>query len=133
MQENFENFMKKRLTSSTAFIEGDAKPLVEISVTKGPASIFGPNGSVVNGADTVNKVNEKAATTFTAGGENSFEILHMAATDDLAYWTGIQRAKVKIKESGKLVPMDLRVTELFRPENGEWKLFHRHADMLKES
>ncbi len=133
MLQSFEAFMKKRLASSTAFVEGDARPLLELSVTEDPASIFGPKGNVVNGADAVNKTNERAADIFAAGGTNSFEILHMAATDTLAYWTGIQRAQVKMKESGQLVPMNLRVTELFRPEDGEWKLFHRHADVLTES
>jgi len=122
--------MEQRLAASTSFVLGDANPLRKISTAADPASIFGPNGNVVSGAEAVNAANEKGAQSFTAGGENQFEILHMTATENLAYWTGIQRSEVKLKESGELVPMNLRVTELFRPENGEWKLFHRHADIL---
>lgn len=133
MEQSFEDFMKRRLAASTAFVEGSAKPLEELSVTDDPASIFGPNGDVVSGSDAVNTANEKTAASFTSGGQNNFEILHMSASGELAYWTGVQRSKVTIKESGQLVPMALRVTELFRKENGEWKLFHRHADKLKEA
>jgi ketosteroid isomerase-like protein len=133
MEHDFETFMKRRLAASTAFIEGDAIPLKDLSVTEGTASIFGPSGTVVSGVHSVSEINEKGAQAFTRGGENNFEILHMSATDNLAYWTGIQRSTVKLKENGQLVPMSLRVTELFRQENGEWKLFHRHADRLAEA
>jgi ketosteroid isomerase-like protein len=68
-------------------------------------------------------------------GESDFEVLHFAAGDGVAYWVGIQRAGVRLKKDGqvdKRVSMNLRVTEVFRREGAEWKLVHRHADLLEE-
>jgi ketosteroid isomerase-like protein len=59
--------------------------------------------------------------------------MRRAADNELAYCVGIQRFVVRMdgKESG--VPMDLRVTEIFRREGGEWKLVHRRADKLAQA
>ena len=130
--KDFEDFMELRLKASTAFVEGDFEPLKRISVEQSPATIFPPPGICVQGVKEVNALNEKGAADFLPGAKNEFEVMHRDADGHLAYWTGIQRSTVKLKGHKDEVVFNLRVTEIFRKENGEWKLMHRHADKLSE-
>ena len=127
---DFKHFMKQREAASQAFVNGDNGPLNSISTHVSPATIFGPKGDCIAGADKVNAANANTAKHFEAGSENSFEVLQLAASGDVAFWAGIQRSTVNIQGKAHAVPMDLRVTEIFRRERGEWKLIHRHADPL---
>ena len=131
-RESFESFLEERRRVAAAFVNGDPGPLGEISTRMDPATIFGPNGGTERGASHVLEVNEKGSRRFH-GGTTQLEILHSGESGDLAYWTGIQRASVKVEDGRDAVPMTLRVTEIFRRENGAWKLVHRHADPLSES
>lgn len=129
---DFESFMEVRLKASTDFVEGNFEPLEKISVESDPATIFPPSGICIKGVKEVNSFNEKGATNFLPGAKNTFEIVHQDADEHLAYWTGIQRSTVKMKGQENDVLFALRVTEIFRRENGKWKLMHRHADKLSE-
>jgi ketosteroid isomerase-like protein len=130
--QSFDNFLKQRRDVAAAFVNGDAAPLGAISTASDPATIFGPSGGTEQGASRVLEVNEQASRRFH-GGTTDIEVLHSGESGDLAYWTGIQRASVKVEGRHDPAPMTLRVTELFRRENGEWKLIHRHADPLGEA
>jgi len=130
--KDFENFMSMRIKASTDFLEGKFEPLEKISVKKSPATIFPPTGICIQGADEVNSFNEKGSANFLSAAKNGFEVMHQDADEHLAYWTGIQRSTVKMKGQNNDVVFNLRVTEIFRKENGDWKLMHRHADKLSE-
>jgi ketosteroid isomerase-like protein len=126
--QDFEQFMQRRAQVARAYVEGDAEPLRAIVTQRSPASFFGPQGDYEKGADQVWKAYEAGASAFSPGGETALEIFEMAAGDDVGYWAGLQRAKVRIGGDADATSMDLRVTEVFRREGGEWKLVHRHAD-----
>jgi ketosteroid isomerase-like protein len=129
-QHNFEQFMKQRDQVARIYVSGDAAPLGEIVTHHSPATFFAPRGGYRQDAEVVWSQYERDATTFESGGESQLEILHMAASDGLAYWVGFQRATTHLRGRAEPVPFNLRVTELFRREDNTWKLIHRHADPL---
>lgn len=128
--QDFEVFMKQREASARAYVSGDAAPLGRISTRTDPASFFGPRGGAKRGAQDVSATYERDVMAFEPNGETQFEILHMGASNGLAYWVGFQRARARLRDQPEPVPMNLRVTEIFRREGDSWKLIHRHADML---
>jgi ketosteroid isomerase-like protein len=127
---DFEQFMKRREEVARAYVRGDAAPLGQIVTHVSPATFFGPQGGYREGAEEVSSTYEHDAGSFEPGGDSHFEILQMGVSDGVAYWVGFQRATARMHGKAEAIPFNLRVTEVFRRENGEWKMVHRHADSL---
>ncbi|HVE57771.1 MAG TPA: DUF4440 domain-containing protein [Pyrinomonadaceae bacterium] len=130
--EDFKEFIKQREAAAEAYVNGDAEPLALLSAEVSDATFFAPNGGFVQGARDVLSRYEADAKSFDSGSKSRFEILQMAASDEIAYWTGFQRAAVYFKGKPETVEFNLRITEIFRREGDDWKLVHRHADALAE-
>ena len=55
------------------------------------------------------------------------EIVAKYVTPVLSYIVQIERIKSKVGGREDITPFGLRTTMVFRPEDGEWKIVHRHA------
>jgi ketosteroid isomerase-like protein len=57
----------------------------------------------------------------------TFELVAAGVSGDLAYVVGYERGAAAVG-GGPVEPVDLRVTQVYRREDDEWKLVHRHGD-----
>ena len=130
-QDEFARFLATREQAAIAFLNGDAAPLNGVVANNLPVSFFEPGGAVVVGNADVRERYRKNAEPFSRG-SYSFQILQSESAANIGYVVGIQRSSVQISGRTEPVPLNLRVTEIFRRESGSWRLVHRHADRVAE-
>ncbi len=130
--ESFEEFMRRRAQAALAYVNGDFEPLGALVPRQGQASFFGPGGGSVRGAEAVATRYQADARNFEDGGTNELDVIQSGADGEVGFWTGFQRARVRLRGKPDPVPMRLRVTEIFSRGPEGWVMVHRHADMLAE-
>ena len=116
--------------ASGEFLKGNPKPTQELFSHREDVTLANPFGPPVRGWEQVAKVSEHAASQVRDGEFVSAEIIEKNVTPELAYVVEIEQAKAKIGVSEDITPFALRVTMIFRPEEGTWKIVHRHADPI---
>jgi len=120
----------QRMRAATAdFINGETAAWKAMCSHRADATIFGGWGGHERGWEQLGPRYDWAAARF-AGGEVAFEEISRVATPDLAYTVHFERMRVRLAGGDEIVPVNLRVSHLYRREEGEWKLTHRHADPL---
>jgi ketosteroid isomerase-like protein len=78
------------------------------------------------GRNDVVAVFQKVAPKFSKCSPLSFELIAADISCDLAYTVGYEHSAVSI-DGGLIVRNDLRVTHIYRREDGVWRLVHRHG------
>ena len=83
----------------------------------------------VIGPEEARQVFRWLATRFSNLTDYRFELEAAGASGDLAYTLGYEYISFSM-DGGPVQPITLRVTHVYRREDGEWKIVHRHADSL---
>jgi ketosteroid isomerase-like protein len=71
-----------------------------------------------------------AAHNYRDGQDYEFENIATVVTPDLAYTVEIERVRTRVGGSNQLTQIAIRVTTVFRREDGAWKVTHRHGDPI---
>jgi ketosteroid isomerase-like protein len=111
-------------------IKGNPEPVKKLTSHRDDVTLANPLGPPAHGWDEVAAATERAASNFRDGKNIGFELIERYVTPELAYAVRVERAKAKVGGSEEMTPITLRATMVFRPEEGEWKVVHRHADPI---
>jgi ketosteroid isomerase-like protein len=116
--------------ASGEFLKGNPEPVKELWSHREDVSLANPYGPPVRGWDEAAKTIEHASSLRSDGEFVGFEIVAKYVTPELAYVVQIERANAKIGGGEEITPYAVRSTMIFRPEDGVWKVMHRHADPI---
>ena len=112
------------------FMKGNPEPVKELFSHREDVTLANPLGPPAHGWEQVGATIEHAASQFRDGRLVSVEIVEKQATPEFAYSVLLERAEGKVGAREDIAPSTLRVTMIYRPEEGTWKVVHRHADPI---
>jgi ketosteroid isomerase-like protein len=128
--EHVDELIEQYHLAQGEFLKGNPEPVKKLFSHREDVSLANPYGPPVRGWEQVAKTIEHAASLRSDGEFVGSEIVAKYVTPELAYVVQIERARAKVGGSEDITAYALRATNIFRPEDGEWKVVHRHADPI---
>ena len=113
-----------------AILNGDPSVYQALYSDAVDVTLGNPFGPYARGRQKVETTLAGAASHYRDGEVTGVELIANYASDDLARIVEVERGRAKVGGGEELVQVALRVTSVFRLEQGAWKLVHRHADPI---
>jgi ketosteroid isomerase-like protein len=117
--------LPRQHAAETALVNGDAAPRRAFWSEREPVTIWGAGRDARNRGE-IDEVFDALAKLFSDG-EAELEVIAAAASSDFGYIVGYEHVTASVN-GARPAPIDLRVTLIFRREDGVWRAAHRHAD-----
>jgi ketosteroid isomerase-like protein len=112
--------------AEAAIYQGDPEPFKALFSHGDDVSLFGAFGPCKRGWAEVGTTVDWVASRYRDGVVTAeYEVVHESA--DLAYTVGYEIGDV-VLDGTRMTRQRLRVTQIYRREDGQWRLVHRHGD-----
>jgi ketosteroid isomerase-like protein len=125
-EEFLADVLPKQRAAEQAIHNGDVEPRLALWSRRDPLTLYGAKLSGSGWADLEQKF-RAVASWFADSIAYEFEVVAAGASGDLAYTVGYEHNDVSV--DGKPTTYTLRVTHIYRREDGQWRIVHRHADV----
>ena len=93
-------------------------------------TLANPFGPPARGWSDVSATLDRAAANYRDGEVVGFENISTVIGSDLGYTVEIESYRARVGGAEDITPVAVRVTTIFRREEGIWKVVHRHADPI---
>ena len=128
--DDLDEVVEQYHLAAREFIKGNPEPYKMVFSHREDVSVANPFGPVTCGWEQVAATMERAASLYREGEFIGFENVVKYVTAELAFMVEVERFKVKVAGREEVAPVALRTTSILRPEDGVWKVVHRHADPI---
>ncbi len=127
--EEVAELVRRTEEAAVAYIRGDLRSYAAFLPHSDAFTLMPPNGGDVRRGFDLSAENIAAISDYFRGGDARLEVVATHASGDLAVLAAVERQHGEV---GGMPDQDasLRVTLVYRREEGEWRLVHRHADPL---
>ena len=126
--DEFRDWVQTRLIpAENALHDGDAGPRLAIWSTHEPVTVLGAWKNGV-GLEEVQRLFRDIAADFSDFRSYDLELLAFDVIGDAAYTVALEHTQTSVR--GEPRTYTLRATQVYRREDGEWKVCHRHGDTV---
>ncbi|GLI26395.1 hypothetical protein ARHIZOSPH14_06370 [Agromyces rhizosphaerae] len=115
------------VAAERALFNGDDAPRKAIWSSNEPVSVLGAWRNGVGRAELVGAFDE-LTMTFSNCTSYSLDLISSDVVGDMAFTAGYERISCDV--DGKPRTMTVRATQVYRREEGAWRVVHRHADPI---
>ena len=127
VEEFLSVVLPRQRQAEMAILNGDSEPRKILWSHNDPVTIFGA-AKDVTGWPEVESTFDWLASNFSNGTRSELDVIAAGVSGDLGYIAGHEHSTMSVSGAAP-APLTLRVTLIFRREDGVWKEVHRHADV----
>ena len=93
-------------------------------------TLANPFSRPVRGRQAVSERPDLAASHYRDGESAGVETVSTVVESNLAYTVEVERCRARVDDREDKTPVTVRVTTVFRGEDGVWRPVHRHGDPI---